>query len=70
MCSGRLRNTECGGTWLSISEPSPTTSLNHKAEHSTVRLRSSYRVADVEVFDAKPETLQNDLDRAFDKKPA
>ncbi len=37
-------------------------------EHSTVQLRPSYRFADVEVFEATPETLQNDLDRAFDKK--
>jgi hypothetical protein len=41
-----------------------------KAEHSTVQLRPSYRLADVEVFEATPETLQNDLDRAFDKRAA
>ena len=38
-----------------------------KPEHSTVVLRASYRLTDVEVFEATPETLQNDLDRAFDK---
>jgi hypothetical protein len=36
-----------------------------KPEHSTVQLRSSYHLADVEVFEATPETLQNDLDRAL-----
>jgi hypothetical protein len=41
-----------------------------KPERSTVQLRQNYRLADVEVFEATPETLQNDLDRAFDKKAA
>jgi hypothetical protein len=36
-----------------------------KAEHSTVQLRPSYHLADVEVFEATPETLQHDLDRTF-----
>lgn len=37
-------------------------------EHSTVTLRSTYRNGDIEVFRAKPETLQNDLDSAFQKR--
>jgi hypothetical protein len=41
-----------------------------KPERSTVQLRSSYRLTDVEVFQATPETLQHDLDRAFDKRAA
>ena len=41
-----------------------------KPEHSTVQLRASYRLTDVEVFEATPETLQHDLDRAFDKTAA
>lgn len=41
-----------------------------KPEHSTVQLRASYRLTDVEVFETTPETLQHDLDRAFDKTVA
>jgi hypothetical protein len=41
-----------------------------KPEHSTAQLRLGYRLTDVEVFEATPETLQHDLDRAFDKKAA
>jgi len=41
-----------------------------KPERSAVLLRPSYRLTDVEVFQATPETLQHDLDRAFDKKAA
>ena len=37
-------------------------------EHSTVRLRPSYRFGQLELIDATPETLQEDLDRALDKK--
>jgi hypothetical protein len=39
-----------------------------KPEHSTVQLHSSYRLTDVELFEATPETLQHDLDRAFGKR--
>lgn len=39
-----------------------------KAEHSTVRLRPSYRFRELELIDAVPETLQEDLDRALDKR--
>ncbi len=40
-------------------------------EHSTVQLRASYHLMDAEVFEATPQTLQQDLDRAFgDKKAA
>ena len=38
-----------------------------RPEPSTVQLRPGYRLSDVEVFDATPETLQQDLDRAFDR---
>ena len=38
-----------------------------KPEHSTVQLRANYRLSDVEVFEATPETLRHDLDRAFGK---
>jgi len=41
-----------------------------KPEHSTVQLRPSYHMTEVEVFEATPETLQDDLDRALDKKAA
>jgi hypothetical protein len=41
-----------------------------KAEHSTAQLRPSYRLTDVELLEATPETLQHDLDRAFDKTGA
>ncbi len=34
-------------------------------EPSTVELRSNYKMGDVELFDATPETLRQDLDRAF-----
>jgi len=37
-------------------------------EHSTVRLRSSHRFGKVELIEAGPETLQEDLDRALDRK--
>jgi hypothetical protein len=41
-----------------------------KPEHSIAQLRPSYRLTDVEAFEATPETLQHDLDRAFDKRTA
>jgi hypothetical protein len=41
-----------------------------KPERSTAQLRPNYRLTDIEVFDAAPETLQHDLDRAFDKRSA
>ncbi|MGB7844276.1 MAG: hypothetical protein WBL63_01575 [Candidatus Acidiferrum sp.] len=34
-------------------------------EHSTVRLLPNYRVTKVQMFDATPETLQEDLGRAL-----
>lgn len=36
-----------------------------KAEPSTASLRPGYRNKDIEVFDASPDALQADLDRAF-----
>jgi hypothetical protein len=39
-----------------------------KLEASTAQLRASYRPIHAEVFEATPETLQNDLDRAFSKQ--
>ncbi|MEY2466181.1 MAG: hypothetical protein QOD03_702 [Verrucomicrobiota bacterium] len=38
-----------------------------KPENSAIRLRPSYRLTDIELFEATPETLQDDLDKAFDK---
>jgi len=37
-------------------------------ERSTIRLRPSHRFRQVELIEAAPETLQEDLDRAFDRK--
>lgn len=37
-------------------------------EHSTVRLRPSYRFRQMELIEATPETLQEDLDRVLDRK--
>lgn len=34
-------------------------------EQSNVQLRPKLKISDVEVFEARPETLQEDLDRAF-----
>jgi hypothetical protein len=39
-----------------------------EAEHSHVRLRPSHRFRELELIDANPETLQEDLDRALDKR--
>jgi hypothetical protein len=36
-------------------------------EHSTARLRPSHRFRQLQIIDAAPETLQQDLDRAFDR---
>ena len=38
-----------------------------QAVHSTVRLRPSHRFGKIEMFDATPETLQDDLDRVLGK---
>jgi hypothetical protein len=53
--------------WADTKEPIriEPTGKRVKPEHSTVQLRPSYRLADVEVFEATPETLQHDLDRTF-----
>jgi hypothetical protein len=55
--------------WADTREPIrlEPTGRRIKPEHSTVQLRANYRLSDVEVFEATPETLQHDLDRAFDK---
>jgi hypothetical protein len=57
--------------WADTKKPIriKSTSRRVKPEDSTVCLRPSYRLSDVEVFEATPETLQDDLDRAFDKGP-
>jgi hypothetical protein len=39
-------------------------------EHSTVRLKPEYQTGDIEQFSASPETLQDNLDRAFHKQTA
>lgn len=44
-----------------------TSGQRNAAETITIRLRPTYRVKDIELFDATPETLQSDLDRAFDR---
>jgi hypothetical protein len=56
--------------WAETKEPIRIEPLSRrlKPEESTVQLRSTYRRSDVEVFDATPETLQRDLDKAFEKK--
>lgn len=56
--------------WAETKEPIRIEPLSRrlKPEPSTVQLRSTYRLSDVEVFDATPETLQSDLDKAFEKK--
>ena len=56
--------------WADTKRPIRIESLSRrfKPEQSTVQLRSTYRLSDVEVFDATPETLQSDLDKAFEKK--
>jgi hypothetical protein len=36
-----------------------------KPQESTARLRAGYKAGDVEIFDAAPETVQVDMDRAF-----
>jgi hypothetical protein len=41
-----------------------------KPEHSTVALRQGYRNSDIELFDANPETLQEDLQNSFGKSAA
>lgn len=58
--------------WADTKEPIriEPTGRRVKVEHSTVQLRHSYRLADVELFDATPETLQHDLDKAFNKSAA
>jgi hypothetical protein len=55
--------------WADTKEPIriEPTGRRVKPEHSTVQLHASYRLNDVELFEATPETLQHDLDRAFDK---
>ena len=58
--------------WADTKEPIriETTGRRVNAEHSTAQLRPSYRLADVEIFEATPETLQNDLDKAFNNRAA
>ena len=53
--------------WADSKQPIRIESLGARItpEHSTVRLRSDHRIGDVEVFEATPDTLQADLDRAF-----
>jgi hypothetical protein len=56
--------------WADTKKPIRIEPIGRRVEpeHSTVQLRASYRLIDVEVFEATPETLQDDLDRAFDKR--
>src|SRR5688500_8962621 len=39
-------------------------------EQSTVQLHANYKIGDVELLDASPETLQQDFDRAFGHRAA
>ena len=39
-------------------------------EHSTVQLHSDYKIGYVELFEASPETLQQDFERAFGHRAA
>jgi len=54
--------------WTDTKKPIAieTTGKRVTPELTKVRLRPSYRLGDVEIFDATPETLQVDLDRQFD----
>ncbi len=56
--------------WNDCKAPIRIESLGATVEprSSTARLKPSYRIRDVEVFSAKPDTLQEDLDRAFGQK--
>jgi hypothetical protein len=56
--------------WADTKKPIriKSTGKRVKPEHSTVSLRAEHHLNDVEVFDATPETLKDDLDRAFGKK--
>ena len=56
--------------WADTKEPirNETTGRRVKPKPSTIQLRATYRLSDVEVFDATPQSLQSDLDRAFEKK--
>ena len=56
--------------WADTKEPIRIEPLSRrlKPEPSRVQLRSTYRFSDVEVLEATPETLQSDLDKAFEKK--
>jgi hypothetical protein len=56
--------------WADTKKPIRIESLGKpiNAEHSTVRLRESYRRTQIELLDATPETLQADLDRALGQK--
>ena len=53
--------------WFDSKKPIRIESLGPRvqAEHSTVRLKPEHRFKPIELFDAAPETLQVDLDRAF-----
>jgi hypothetical protein len=44
-----------------------STGRTAKPEHSTISLKSHYSNSDIEVFPAQPETLQQDLEKAFGK---
>jgi hypothetical protein len=58
--------------WADTKKPIrlETTGTRVKPERSTVQLRPSYRLNNIEMIQATPETLQHDLDKAFDKNAA
>src|SRR5215467_3501280 len=53
--------------WADTKEPIRIDSVEQPitAEPSAIRLRRTHRFGKIEVFDASPETLQEDLDRAL-----
>jgi hypothetical protein len=55
--------------WIDDGMPIRIESTGRKAkpEHSTISLQSHYSNGDIEVFPAQPETLQQDLEKAFGK---
>jgi hypothetical protein len=55
--------------WADTKQPIriETTGRRLEPQHSAVRLPSGGRLSDIEIFDATPETLQSDLDKASAK---
>lgn len=60
------------GRWSDTKKPIRIESTGAEIipEHSTVQLHADYKIGDVELFDASPETLQQDFERAFGHRAA